>query len=190
MTASEEELAGIRRWEQRRPTSARQRISFLTSLFYSFFGICQQLFGKRLYALNFLFLFGLFFSSSRHLGHLIIFLFCNIPREKSRLFPWETVKKGDWLSGVFLARAALLAFLSYYSFPFVGSLFSARGTCNEALLHEILPRHFSQWSVWLVQPPSLWHVDLKLPEETMGREKRRQGGSLHAAHVEHGRSCC
>ena len=46
-------------------------------------------------------------------------------------------------------------------------------------------RYFGQWSVWLLEPPSSWHVDLKLPEETMGRGK----GILHALHVEYERSC-
>ena len=126
MTASEEKPTGIRRWERRRPTVHGNEFPLATVTIC--FPVLRTLFGKRLYAFDFFFFSFSWFLTSRHQGHLIIFLFCNIPHEKSRLFPWKTAQKRDWLSGLFYAPRFLL--FSFYFLSFVGSLCSECGTAK------------------------------------------------------------
>ena len=160
------------------PSNQRTATNFLlATVIICFFRGLPTIFGKRLYALKFLSFLGYVSHQVTIQGHLIIFLFSNIPHEKSRLFPWKTAQNGTgYLVYFCCAFDALLAFLSIF-FPLLDH-YAAHVGRQRALMHENPSSRFSANRVsGFSKPPSSWHVDLKLPEETMGRGGREGGSS-------------
>jgi len=118
------------------PSNQRTATNFLlATVIICFFRGLPTIFGKRLYALKFLSFLGYVSHQVTIQGHLIIFLFSNIPHEKSRLFPWKTAQNGTgYLAYFCCAFDALLALLSIF-FPLLDH-YAAHVGRQRALLHE------------------------------------------------------
>jgi hypothetical protein len=136
--------------------------------------------------LTFLFCFLLVTIKDRH---LIIFLFCNIPHEKSRLFPWEDRNQNTGLA-IWLNLFRACDFLPFY-FSFLFPLldhYAAHVGRQRALLHEKSFFSLLQPMVYVAffEPP--------IPRGGMSisncLRKRWAGGKrvLHALHVEYERN--
>jgi len=131
--------------------SVWQRIPFSNCfcVFSEFF--ITDFVGKRLYAFEFCLC--CFFLLVTIQGHLIIFLLCNIPHEKSRLYPRRNRNKRDWLSGIIFFISLRLRF----SFSYVGqqrSAWDGNERCCRILpsvlancfcLFSFSNRHFYSW---------------------------------------------